>query len=49
MKKLLFIATVLLSSFAFTACEEEIIAPSTPTGTDAGGNGSTTSDPDQWD
>lgn len=31
MKKLLFIAAVFGSSFAFTACEEEVIEPQTET------------------
>ena len=50
MKKLLFIATVLLSSLAFTACEEEIIHPTTdnPT-TNTEGKGSEQTDPGQWD
>lgn len=47
MKKLLFIATVLLSSFAFTACEEEIIQPNSTT--TSGGDGAEQTDPGQWD
>lgn len=48
MKKLLFIATLLLSSLAFTACEEEVIAPNTGT-SGSGGGGAEQTDPDQWD
>ncbi|MGK7389562.1 MAG: hypothetical protein ACNS60_04400 [Candidatus Cyclobacteriaceae bacterium M2_1C_046] len=47
MKKLLFIAAVLMSSFAFTACEEEIIAPASTT--ESGGDGTKQTDSGQWD
>ena len=47
-KKLLFIATILVSSFAFTACEEEIIAPQTEVN-DGDHNGDVKDDSGQWD
>lgn len=47
-KKLFVIAVMLFSSFAFTACEEEVIKPQSET-TGAGGDGAEKSDPGQFD